>query len=124
VEKLAAEVEGVKDSEEVLSAREKVEALSLAQAEERPVADDAGSSDAPREGLAVFLALACGTWPAMGRISAVFGPGRVVCAVASVGEASVSARLRFLDLASVSVVTDKVGSFCNRSMMCCPESHF
>lgn len=62
MEKLAAEVEGGKDSEKVLSGREMVEALSLAEAEGRPVVtDDAGSSDAPREGLAVFLALACGT---------------------------------------------------------------
>jgi hypothetical protein len=62
VEKLAAGVEGGKDSEEMLSGREKVEALSLAEVEGRPVADDADcSSDAPREGLAMILALACGT---------------------------------------------------------------
>jgi hypothetical protein len=52
----------------------------------------------------------------MGRRSAVFGPEKVVCAVSSVGEASVSARLRFFDLTSASGVTDKVGSFCTRSI--------
>jgi hypothetical protein len=61
VEKLAAEVEGGKDSEEVLSGREKVEPLSVAEVEGRPVTDGAGSSDAPREGLLMILAPACGT---------------------------------------------------------------
>jgi hypothetical protein len=60
VERLGAEVDGEKGSEKVLSAREKVEALSLAEAGGRPVTDDAGSSDALREP-PVSFALAGGT---------------------------------------------------------------
>lgn len=100
-------MEGEKESEAVGSPLPEPEGPSATEVE--------GSADAPRELLP--LSLVGGAGSKMCRRSAVFEAGTGGCAEASVGEASVSARLRFFDLASESDTPGAAGSFCNGCMM-------
>jgi hypothetical protein len=120
VESLGPEVEGEKDSEPLMSGAEKAGVLSLKEPEGPSVTDAGGSTDAARE-LLVPLSLDGGEGSKMYRRSAAFEAGTAGGAVASVGEASVSARLRFFDLASEGT-PGAAGSFCNGSMTCWPTS--
>jgi hypothetical protein len=121
VESLGPEAEGEKDSGLLVSGAEKAGVLPK-EVEGPSVTDAGGSTDVARE-LLVPLSLDGGAGSKMCRRSAALEAGTPGCAVVSVGEASVSARLRFFDLASEGT-PGAAGSFCNGSMTCWPTSRF